>query len=409
MTKPSSLQLGLTYWPTRKGPFFWDAYDHGEVTSEMAHIADLGCDFVRLLLPWETVQPQKNLIHTPALDTLGALLDAADDASIDVVPVLFVGHLFAHRFLPRWLMEFAAGSRSPFRTISDKWEHPGVVKNVYETRDLLDAQQMLIREIVGNFGQHPAIRAWDIGGNGFLTTTPPRDADAALRRLELLKQVVDEADEGRHPVWWTQPDTLLLVPAAPPLGVIEELGITVGLDTYPFAHGTAHNASDTDFAAYVWLLARTLAGTTVGCSATGLPTTPAGGAAEILEIPEGPDTPARRVLLHDEATQAQYFEGIIGNAQALEVPYVCNATFADVPETLWDEPPFDRAIRPRYLGLVTAEGREKEAAGIWRQRPTTATRAELEPRTLEVDPEEFSAESERCFREWYQRFRDGEI
>lgn len=409
MAESSSTGLGLTYWSTRKGPFFWDEYDHGEVTSELAHIADLGCDFVRLLLPWETIQPQESVIRAPALDTFGAVLDAAEHAGVAVVPVLFVGHLFAHRFLPRWLMDYTSGTGSQVRTISDAWEHPGAVKNIYEDRALLDAQQMLVHEVVGNFSQHPAVHAWDIGGNGFLATTPPRDSEAALSRLDLLKQAVGEADDGRHPVWWTQPDTVLFLPTAPSFASIEELNITVGLDTYPFAHGTPHSATDTDFVAYVWLLARTLAGTAVGCSATGVPTTQGGGAAETLEIPQEPDVPARQIPLYDEASQAQYLEGILGTAHALELPYVCNATFADVPEALWEAPPFDRAIYPRYLGLVSADGREKEAAGIWRDRPVTPTRNEVEPRALEVDPEEYAAEPQRCFREWYQRFREGEI
>lgn len=407
----TNTKLGCTYWPASKGPFFWQDFDRGEVASQLAHTADLGCDVVRLLLPWETFQPQETVLHMPAFDAFGEVLDAALDAAIKVVPVLFVGHLFNHRFLPRWLMDVGTPGRQQMRTISDGWEHPGGVKNLYETRELLDAQQTLIRELIGFYSQHPAVHAWDIGGNGLLAAAPAspyRDPEAVHHWLSLLQETVQEADESRHPVWCSTPDTVLTMSEAPRLNLLAELGIICALETYPFVHTSAAGGTDADFLAYVWLLARTLADAAVACASTGLPTSPEGGDTTIT-VPQRGRRPRRRVQVYAEEKQARFLAQAVGNAVAVALSFICNATYADVPPALWEEPPFDVAVAPRYMGLVRSDEDEKAAADVWRRRPAEPSRADLEARSLAVDLDEFVAEPQRCFREWYSRFRQGEL
>lgn len=413
MTAGQETRLGLTYWPIRKGPFFWEAFDSREVAHELAHVADLGCSLVRVLLPWETFHPWENHIATPAFDAFGRLLDAAEQAGLGVVPVLFVGHLYGQRFLPRWLLTPALAPDVDLRTISGGSEYIGRVKDFYTSRPLLDAQRYFVRELVGFYGQHPAVHAWDVGGNGVMLVAPPPAPEAAVEWLAALTQAVEEADEERHPVWCSLPAEVLTCPEMPSLAAVCETGARLALDVYPALCPEAEGPQDADFVAYVLLLAAALAGESVSCSGTGLPTAGSGLPAQVVEVPRGPDEPPRRVHLFSEEDQAAYLERVLAHATALDVPLVAWATFADVPPALWEEPPFDQAILPRYLGLVRADGREKEATAVtrlWARHPAADEfRSPFRGRELAVDPEEFARNPRQALADWYRAFREGEM
>ena len=41
-------ELGINYWPRRRAMYMWREFDLGEVRDELAQIADIGFDVVRL-------------------------------------------------------------------------------------------------------------------------------------------------------------------------------------------------------------------------------------------------------------------------------------------------------------------------------------------------------------------------
>ncbi len=413
MTANGETHFGLTYWPIRKGPFFWEAFDAHEVAYELAHAADLGCAFVRVLLPWESFQPWERHITVRAFDAFGRLLDAAEQAGLSVVPVLFVGHLYGQRFLPRWLMTPAPTPDLNARTVSGGSEYVGRARNVYTDRPLLEAQHYFVRELVGFYAQHPALHAWDVGGNGLFLVVPPPAPDAAVEWLGELVEVISEVDEGRHPIWCGLPDSLLTMSGMPFLAALRGVGVTLALDVYPILHPEADGPQDADFVAFTLLLAATLAEGPVGCSATGLPTTGSDLPGPMVEVPRGPDQPPRQVPLFDEEAQAAYLERVLAHATALRLPFVAQATFADAPPTLWETPPFDQAVLPRHLGLVRADGREKEAAAVTRRWARTPGAEEFaspfEARPLSIDPDAFARDPQGALAEWYRAFREGAI
>ena len=67
--------LGLTYWPRRSAFGWWQNYDRGATRDELAHVAALGCDTVRLCLRWEDFQPGPQRINSAALRALEHALD----------------------------------------------------------------------------------------------------------------------------------------------------------------------------------------------------------------------------------------------------------------------------------------------------------------------------------------------
>lgn len=422
---PPTLRLGCTYWPRRRGPLFWDErFDRGEIRGELDHLADLGCTFVRVLLAWATFQPQPTLIARAAFDQFGHVLDAAEAAGVNLVPVLFVGALGGTRFLPRWLLRVAAdrGQALPEpaprpRTISEGWLYTGMVQNFYEQRDLLDAQRFLIRELVGYFGPHPALAAWDLGGGDLVTHLPPRAPDAALAWLEQITTAAREADP-QHPLWYAGDSGLLLAPTAPRMHELHPMVDTLALSVIPYTNPTARGPADHQFVLYTLQLAATLAesgGRPLGCAGTGVPTAAPGLVEEIIEIDgSSPEAPPRRCRFPSEEVQAEFIHELVPAAQALGVPLLFNATFADAPPDLWTVPPFDEAVPLRRLGLVRADGREKPAAAAWRDLADRLAHDELgafgrDARALDVDNDEFYAAPAATFQRWYRRALEGEI
>ena len=83
--------LGINYFPRCKGIKLWQAFDRGEVRDELAQIAAWGLDAVRIFLTWQDFQPGETHINHRALDSLDALLTAAADQHLFVLPTLFSG------------------------------------------------------------------------------------------------------------------------------------------------------------------------------------------------------------------------------------------------------------------------------------------------------------------------------
>lgn len=407
MERTTTPLRACTYWPTRQGPVFWEHADLGEIGDELAHFADLGGDLVRLLLPWETFQPSAERINTQALDTLGRLLDLAHEQHVRVLPVLFTGVLFGQRFLPRWALQLDPTARPFARTLSEGREQPhALVKNIYEARPLLDAQRRLITEVVGYFGEHPAIYAWDLSGNGLPAYVPPRTPEALVEWAALLRETAHEAEEGRHPVWLTLPDAAASLSFLPWAWDLTREGLHVLVETYPHIYPFAAEAP-ADFVRFTAHLWRATADAAPGVL-VGVATAPNQEREHLLVLPAEDDaTPPTTIRLPHESAQAHIWQTLFETLGQNDAPLLGNATFADVPPTLWETPPFDKAVRPRFMGLLADNGREKEAARLWRETRLAAEPTPLRP--LDVDLEALRAEPHATLARWFRQFREGEI
>ncbi|NJO83243.1 MAG: hypothetical protein HC828_10760 [Blastochloris sp.] len=93
----------------------------------------------------------------------------------------------------------------------------------------------------------------------------------------------------------------------------------------------------------------------------------------------------------DEERQAEFVAESLPTLQQAGAAGVWLAAYADVPETLWQVPPFDRSLRSRSLGIVRADRSEKPACAALRQfaRSLPPT-ADLPPRaSLGLDNERY--------------------
>ncbi len=175
---------GCVYWPRRKGPFFLgdETFDQPEVSDELEHLASLGFDFARIVVPWAALQPEPERLRSSVIDRMILLLDAAADAGL-VLHLTLLGQLGGTLFLPQWLLAMdPLAARRPAipRVITNGWESLWEPANLYGRRPLVEAQQHVWGRLATHLGDHPALGALDAGAGGLLSAVPPANPDEAL-------------------------------------------------------------------------------------------------------------------------------------------------------------------------------------------------------------------------------------
>lgn len=199
------MTIGATYWGQRKGTLVWAEWDRGLVREELLQLAAVGVQAVRLPLHWEDFQPRPERVTSQALRTLEQALELANDAGLQVVPVLFPLAVAGAVHLPAWVTSasFAAdlelstkfgplllvrnSARAPL--VWERTQHQSEVRDVWTNPVMRTAQRKLIEEIVGYFGDHPAVSGWELGSGWELAHVPP-SSDAAAEWLGITADVV---------------------------------------------------------------------------------------------------------------------------------------------------------------------------------------------------------------------------
>ena len=148
------VRFGLNYTPSRHWWYVWQQWDPARVDHDLAQIAGLGADHVRIQLRWDVFQPSPDRVRPEMLSRLSTMLDLAGRHRLDVCVSLLTGFLSGKRFIPPW----AAGNLATA---------PGVVKG----------ELTLFREVGRAIGRHPHLLGFDIGNEllgRFPGTSTPR-------------------------------------------------------------------------------------------------------------------------------------------------------------------------------------------------------------------------------------------
>lgn len=427
--KNETFRTGCRYWPRRKGPFFfaggfgsWELnlWDVGEVRDELSHIADIGFDFVRLALPWEVLQPSATRIRPALLNRLLLLLDAAEAAQLNVQLTL-AGQLSGTLFIPYWLLatkpEMAFHTMQK-RVITEDWVSPWPLGNFYQESSLLAGQRLFWREMTRHFAAHPALTEIDLSAGGLLSVVPPRNPEEAFRWWEALSE---SASEEEIILLYSDSPALFMQSTnrVPRLhewhGTVGQLAIaTTIMDGNANGEEALRAEVDQTWPLFQMLLARTLAHAPVGSISLGVPTSQAGARyLDLEELYPAQEAKPHPIVLYAEEEQARFFHETLPALYNIGLPFICHTVWADAPPNLQPTPPYDQNIPLRHAGLLRADGREKEAASIWRS--FHAERANRAPptsiRSLEIDEDEWYQRRHEVdfISTLYQRYRYGEI
>ena len=97
------MRFGANYTPRRRWFHAWHDFDPAEAAEDLAQIAALGLDHVRVFPLWPLLQPNRGMISRSALDQVARLVDVAADCGLDVLVDGVQGHLSGFEFYPSWL------------------------------------------------------------------------------------------------------------------------------------------------------------------------------------------------------------------------------------------------------------------------------------------------------------------
>ncbi|MBK9710749.1 MAG: hypothetical protein IPO81_05340 [Kouleothrix sp.] len=408
--------LGLTYWPRRKALGWWRAFDRGEAREELVHVASLGCDTVRFCLRWEDFQPGARRINGTALRALEHALDAAQESGLGVVASLFPVAIGGALQVPGWangvdvLDELRSAARlvgptivlrpnsGPLLLYDDSY-HTNQTRDLFHTTPMLDAQRYFIREVVGYFRSHPALKTWQLG-EGLERIHKPGSAQAVAEWFAAMGEALREQG-AQAPLLGVASARGLTISAGPrPADIAEHCDLT-GVAADPPERPERGRPAHAAYVAYMHALTAALAGRPAIVTSLGLPTAPSGQSGWIDDSAYGRPLHAYRA---EPEEQAAFIEEALDRLRSAGARGAWLAAYADYPQPLWQRPPLDRAIRERTLGVVDADGREKAAAGALRRfaasRPTVV---DVAP-PIAVDPERYWRDPKRSFEELWREF-----
>ncbi len=169
------MRFGVNYTPRKRWWFCWLDWDQQAVKDDLEGVASLGMDHIRIQCLWPIFQPGISSINGRALENLHSLLDAADNAGLDVEVTVLNGWMSGLSFLPSWVMPLARKQHG------DDW-------NIFTSRAVIDAEKLLFERIAKTVGNHRRFMGFDLGNElGVLQAinnpVTPAQADAWAREM----------------------------------------------------------------------------------------------------------------------------------------------------------------------------------------------------------------------------------
>lgn len=389
---PRPFVSGITYWPRRKGLRWWEAFDRSEVCDELAHIAALGFQSVRFGLRWEDFQPTSGKVNTYAFRAFEQALDAANEVKLQVVVTLFPLTLQGGMHIPDWvswpnpihelqqLRRFGKPVTVSPATLSPviyKWGyHYTPSQDIFGDAAIRDAQTYFLHELVGYFGSHPDILAWQLG-EGLEYLRKPDTIETVRQWYTVIVTTIREY--SRIPIWGTTSIRGLTLQVGPRPKYLAELCDAVALS---LDQGMLLREKALDPVAVLFLhhLTTTLAGTFVHIVGLGQATKPDHTGSWERDVAFGQSLNA---YLSTYEEQAHYIDYVLSELQRVGAPGVWLSDYADYTEDVQRIPSLDKTIYARTRGLIDQKGNEKPLAS------TVKTFIASEPQTCEITSTSF--------------------
>lgn len=175
---PSPFELGVNWWPRRSAMYMWRELDLGAVRDEMAHMADLGFDVVRLFALTRDFAPAPRTVDATMVHRLVDVVRAAKDAGLRVVPTVVVINMSGRIWWPDWMLDAA-----------------GQPACLWTDRTMLRTQELLAEEIAGALAGDASVRAIDLTNEVDDAQRPPT-REAARGWTALLADAVRRRAPG---------------------------------------------------------------------------------------------------------------------------------------------------------------------------------------------------------------------
>lgn len=174
------MRFGVNYTPAQGWFHSWLDLDRAAVARDLAQIAELGLDHVRIFPLWPLVQPNRTLLGQRALHEIREVVDLAGQAGLDVGVDAVQGHLSSYDFLPSWLQT---------------WHD----RNMFTDPDVVGSIADYVRAVSAVVADAPNLLGVTIGNevNQFAAKPHPQPHVALPAQItHWLETMVDAAREG---------------------------------------------------------------------------------------------------------------------------------------------------------------------------------------------------------------------
>jgi hypothetical protein len=174
--------------------YWWSQGRRDDLRYDFELAADFGLTQLQLALPWGEFQDRADRVPAPPMRSLEMLLDEAAEYSIRLRLTLLSVRVGGLLWLPHWALDpLTAGDRQIFNGRGFTTLEP---RRLFEAPQMIEAQELVVGEIVGEFCMHPAAAGWVVDG-GLFVASSPGSAEAFERWLDVL--VTAARRGGRSP------------------------------------------------------------------------------------------------------------------------------------------------------------------------------------------------------------------
>lgn len=373
--------------------YMWREFDIVEIRDEMAQIASLGFDVVRIFALAQDFLPASGTVAADMVSRLVEVARAAKDAGLRVVPTLVVINMSGQFWWPNWML--------------DAHGRPG---DLFSDPTILRSQSLLVETCSRALSGDDSIRAFDLA-NEIDDAQQPSTRDAGWLWAALLANTIRRAAPGTpihigaHLLSLTTPDYIRV-------DDIGELADEDVMHAYPLYYAGSRSFLDPELVPFSCALTSELSGRGRRplMQEFGLCTAPPGSRGHtITDVFLG--RPLRQYLASEDEA-ADYYDSVLQRLVEIGASGAYAWSYGDYDSSLFDRPPLATAIRERTFGLVRADGSEKPAAAVFtnfRKRrdagefSTTRPVASV-PHVLDMSADEYyrapAANFERLYQAW---------
>jgi hypothetical protein len=243
----------------------WSSLARDDVRRDLELAASYGFKRMTCALTWPEFQPEPDRISAPAMRALEMLLEEAADYGIDLWIILFPVSIGRLLWLPSWILDPLLLGQRLIYTGSGFSRHEA--RSLFADTFIVQAQARQVREVIGEFGAHPAVFNWQLGDR-METVVPPRSSDEYDEWLQTLVSAVPDRRDGLR--LWTGISAHTVIRTAsmdPRVLTAQSVCSVLTADWTPaWAHG-AGALWPAFLSAYVRALSGGLAAVHVSCSA----------------------------------------------------------------------------------------------------------------------------------------------
>jgi len=390
-----TFELGVNYWPRRSAMYMWREFDIHEVRDEMAQIASLGIDVVRVFTLAQDFLPQPLTVAADMVAKLVEVARAAKDAGLRIVPTLVVINMSGKFWWPAWML--------------DAHGRPG---DLFSDPTILRSQSMLVETCARALSGDDSIRAFDLA-NEIDDAQRPLTRDAGWLWASLLANTVRRVAPGTpiqigaHLPSLTTEDYMR----------VDDVGEVADEDlmhAYPLYSKVARSFLDPELVPFSCALTAGLSGRGRRplMQEFGLCTAPPGAPGRTIDD-DWLGQPVRQYLASEEEA-ATYYTEVLERLAATGAAGAYAWCYGDYDPRIFDRAPISTAVRERTFGLVRADGSEKPAANAFRKfrkrRDADAGGSQARPAVpeiLDVTTDEYyrapGANFERLYAAWLSR------